>query len=279
MKDLMIRAILVGLMLGGAGGARAFAQTAPIVVIDGQAAGGDGAVVVGDGGPVVIQEAQAVNVKMEKAAFLGVSTTRTSSVLREQLRIKAGLVVESVDPKSPAEAAGIKVNDIIEKMEDQLLINPAQFTELVRMQKPGDSVTLTVLHKGESQKLTAKLEEREVVIAEGDLPEGFITEGQLTYQADAKQMNIDAGGNIKIARLQDPELDMSIELREGKPFLTAKDRDGKPLFEGPIETPQQRAKIPANLGDKFKELEHTMETSSQDAQTTHGAAKPATPKP
>ncbi len=99
--------------------------------------------------------------KAEKAPFLGVITTRVSATLRSQLKLKAGLVVDMVEPKSSAETAGLQIHDVIEKCDDQWLINPAQFIGLVRMYKPGEVVTLTVLREGERKKITAKLEERE----------------------------------------------------------------------------------------------------------------------
>ena len=92
--------------------------------------------------------------------FLGVTTTRVTGTLRSQLKLKAGLVVDTVEPKSSAETAGLQVHDIVEKFDDQWLINPAQFIGLIRMYKPGETVTLTLLRQGERKKITAKLEER-----------------------------------------------------------------------------------------------------------------------
>ena len=44
-----------------------------------------------------------------------------------------------------------------------------QFIGLIRMYKPGDTVTLTVLRQGERKKITAKLEERmSYVVADDD---------------------------------------------------------------------------------------------------------------
>ncbi|HEV2293642.1 MAG TPA: hypothetical protein VGR35_07290 [Tepidisphaeraceae bacterium] len=37
--------------------------------------------------------------------------------------------------------------------------------------------------------------------------------------------------------------------------LVAKDKDGKVLFEGPIDTPEARQKIPAAVGDKLRRME------------------------
>ena len=54
--------------------------------------------------------------KTEKAAWLGVATSRPPLALLKQLKIKSGLVVDEVIPGSPAELAGLKPQDVIEKL-------------------------------------------------------------------------------------------------------------------------------------------------------------------
>ena len=38
-------------------------------------------------------------------------------------------------------------------------------------------------------------------------------------------------------------------------MLTAKDAQGKVLFNGPIDTEEERAKMPANVRERFEKLE------------------------
>jgi hypothetical protein len=101
--------------------------------------------------------------KTAKGTYLGAVTSAASASMREQLKLPkgAGLVVDSVDAKSPAEAAGVKRHDVIEKLNDQLLVNTDQLTALVRCMKVGDEVTLSVIRQGERQTLKAKLGEHE----------------------------------------------------------------------------------------------------------------------
>ena len=72
--------------------------------------------------------------KLEKGSYIGLATAPIPNVLRDQLKLAngSGLVVERVEPASPAETAGMKVSDIIQKLDDQVLINPHQFGVLVR---------------------------------------------------------------------------------------------------------------------------------------------------
>ena len=101
---------------------------------------------------------------LEKAAFLGVATSPAAAVLRKQLKLSegVGLVVDYVEPDSPAAKAGLEPFDVAVKLNDQTLINPQQLAVLVRTFAGGDEVRLTVLRESKSVELQVKLVEREV---------------------------------------------------------------------------------------------------------------------
>jgi serine protease Do len=96
--------------------------------------------------------------------FLGVETSEVPSVVSEQLGLAKGfgLVVDYVVPDGPAAAAGVQQNDILKMLNDQILTEPDQLSKLVRSYSEGTNVTLTVLRKGQEQKITVKLTKREV---------------------------------------------------------------------------------------------------------------------
>src|SRR5437762_1237825 len=96
--------------------------------------------------------------------FLGVETSSVPSVVSEQLGLAKGfgLVVDYVVPDSPAAAAGVQQNDILKMLNDQILIEPSQLRKLLQTFPEGTDVTLTVLRKGQEQKLTVKLAKKEV---------------------------------------------------------------------------------------------------------------------
>jgi len=101
--------------------------------------------------------------KTAPATYLGAATSRAAPALREQLKLTkgTGLVVGSVDPRSPAEAAGLQQHDVIEKLNDQLLVNVEQLSALIHSMKSGDEVTLAVVRQGEHKSLKAKLVTKE----------------------------------------------------------------------------------------------------------------------
>lgn len=96
--------------------------------------------------------------------YLGVETSEVPRVLSEQLSLAKGfgLVVDYVVPESPAAAAGVQQNDILKMLNDQVLTEPEQLSKLVRSYSEGTNITLTVLRKGQEQKITVKLVKKEV---------------------------------------------------------------------------------------------------------------------
>src|SRR6266566_6932680 len=96
--------------------------------------------------------------------FLGVETSQVPSVVSEQLGLAKGfgLVVDYVVPDSPAAAAGVQQNDILKMLNDQILVEPSQLRKLLQTLSEGTEVTLTILRKGQEQKVTVKLAKKEM---------------------------------------------------------------------------------------------------------------------
>jgi hypothetical protein len=108
--------------------------------------------------------AKAHEAMLVKAAYLGIATSPAPPVLRKQLKLAEGmgLVVDFVDPGSPAETAGVQPYDVAVRLNEQMLINAPQLAVLVRTFEPGDEVTLTVIREGKETPLKVKLVERAV---------------------------------------------------------------------------------------------------------------------
>ena len=106
--------------------------------------------------------------------YLGVDTSQVPTVVSDQLGLAKGfgLVVDYVEPNSPAATAGVQQNDILKMLNDQILIEPSQLRKLLQTFADGTEVTLTVLRKGQEQKLTAKLSKKEVSQRHSAFPGG-----------------------------------------------------------------------------------------------------------
>src|SRR5438046_1432237 len=65
-------------------------------------------------------------VQLEKKAWIGISVSPAPAALRHQLKTPdgIGLVIEFVQPKSPADETGLKPFDLLVKLDDQWLVNP-----------------------------------------------------------------------------------------------------------------------------------------------------------
>ena len=68
-----------------------------------------------------------------------------------------GVVVSFVAKGSPAEKAGLKANDVLTQMDDQLIVNAEQLQALIKGKKPGDAVSLTYYRQGKEHTAKAKL--------------------------------------------------------------------------------------------------------------------------
>lgn len=101
-----------------------------------------------------------------KATFLGVSTTPVDAGLAAHLGLKTGFyqTVQYVAPESPAAKAGLEAHDILQKLDDQIIVNFAQLTALIRSKQSGDKVSLTVLRQGKAKQFEATLGEQEVAV-------------------------------------------------------------------------------------------------------------------
>ena len=102
-----------------------------------------------------------------RSTWMGVAADEVSEELRAQLPIEsgAGLIVRSVIPDSPAAAANLQKNDVLLKLDDQLLTNPQQLRTLVGAKKDGDIVKVTYLRRGQESTTDVKLamhEDREI---------------------------------------------------------------------------------------------------------------------
>jgi hypothetical protein len=94
--------------------------------------------------------------------YLGVVTGAPPPALVAQLALADGfgLLVEEVLPDSPAKAAGVQRYDVLKQLNDQQLAEPGQLAALVRSLGKGADATLTIIRKGQEQKLSIKVGEK-----------------------------------------------------------------------------------------------------------------------
>ena len=85
--------------------------------------------------------------------FIGVSVLTVSDET-QKYGLPGGASVQSVTADSPAEEAGLQINDIITKVNDTEITTSNDLVKLVRAANPGDVLTVTVYRQGETLELT-----------------------------------------------------------------------------------------------------------------------------
>ncbi len=207
-----------------------------------------------------------ITVEMRKGAYLGVSTSPASPVLQRQLGLPEGmgLVIEFIAPKSPAEEAGLRQYDVMQKLGDQLLINTEQLSVLVRSYKPGDEVKITVLRDGKPQTLTVKLAEHELEpltpfgywagpnqFQDFPMPQAPPRTARPPAPGFGPRWGLRSGSTITWF---DGDRNYTVSMRDGQQTITVKDRNDKVIYEGPIQTKEQRNRLPTDIKDKVDRM-------------------------
>lgn len=105
--------------------------------------------------------------------WLGAATDAISPATAARLSLEegSGLLVRHVVPESPAARAGLEINDVLVKMDDQFLVNPEQLGSLIRRRKAGETVSLSYYRQGRLTTMTAMLEAHTVDVAETAAPD------------------------------------------------------------------------------------------------------------
>jgi S1-C subfamily serine protease len=92
--------------------------------------------------------------------FIGIQYQQLTPRQAAQLGLPAGtsgIIVTQVVPGSPAEQAGIRVNDIITKVNDQAIDAEHPLASVMVKFRPGDKVRLTLMRDGKQQTLDVTL--------------------------------------------------------------------------------------------------------------------------
>lgn len=224
--------------------------------------------------------------EMENVTFLGVETTPVDPALAAQLNLTkgTGLAVRTVLPDSPA-AGVLQPHDVLLRFNDQILINTPQLAVLVRSFQPGTEIRLTFLRGGKEQAAKVTLGEHDVPkdrlfgLAPGMEWHGLPSAGMPGQDPDhllwMMELGKDGPPRAIINRRIDGPRRVEVELRTdegalefkddrgslrlvneaGGKHLTVKDPAGQVSFEGPVDTPEQRAALPADVRERLERIE------------------------
>ena len=126
-------------------------------------------------GPLVAQENEsapqtpAAKVKPAASAYAGISPAIVTELARRGVTSKdvppgVGVMVAFVDPKGPSMGI-LAEDDILVRLDDQVLVNPEQFRALIGMHLPGDVVKIFAVREDEVVKVDLKLGSRNAPVS------------------------------------------------------------------------------------------------------------------
>jgi membrane-associated protease RseP (regulator of RpoE activity) len=94
-------------------------------------------------------------------AFLGISLDGMSEAMCKAVGLGSGadcgVLVDDVEPKGPADKAGVKRGDVITGLGGRRMRTPADVVQEVRDRRPGDKIKIEVVRQGNTRKLSGKL--------------------------------------------------------------------------------------------------------------------------
>jgi hypothetical protein len=173
--------------------------------------------------------------RMPEIPWVGLSVGPLEDAMRAHapgLPPGVGFLVKVVHEGGPAEEAGVKAFDILWKLDDQLLVNHAQFAALLGMHRAGDKIALSVIRSGEQQSIELTLAEMpatppDVAISPMELtltpagvpgmPKTVVIPGQRTAELTRED-----GSTAKLTKGEDG-FEVSIL-----------DPEGEVIYEGPV---------------------------------------------
>lgn len=93
--------------------------------------------------------------------YLGIIPRAVDEELRQSLKLKTkeGAVVQSVEPNSPADKAGLKQYDVIIEVNGQKVKDDMDLRFKIAEIQPGSKATLKIIRDGKEKTLTAEIEE------------------------------------------------------------------------------------------------------------------------
>ena len=104
-----------------------------------------------------------------RRGLLGVTIATIDPETAEAIgaEVKYGALVSNVQPDSAAEEAGLQVDDIIVKVDDERINNSRDLANAIGLKGPGDEVRIEYLRNGDRRSATAVLGERTALQSSG----------------------------------------------------------------------------------------------------------------
>lgn len=225
----------------------------------------------------------------------GVTLSRATTVLRQQLGIKrgAGLVADDVATASSAARAGFLQHDVLVRLDNQILVLPEQFDALLESAEPGDPLACTVLRGGQEVMISlgqpgSQATQTAAPQVQRRVEQSYRTGGlrptasTLAIVSPSPRPASPVSGMRQLGEetlvRQDPDVQIRL-VRGDETRLTVTDLTGRVVFEGEIDSAADRGRVPvavrARVADMEKMLEPRDDTDRGRVVTASAVAAPA----
>jgi len=214
----------------------------------------------------------------DNASWLGISIERPPPEVRAQLpglSPGVGFVIKKVTRGGPAENAGLQPNDVIWKLNNQLVINEAQLWVLLGLWKPGETVRIDYFRGG----LPATAE-----LTLGKAP----GRGGFDLTPDNSPFVIGPPGTGMPLHIVDvPRREARVENDDGQAVLTfdqngfrvkISDPKGHTIHEGPLFDANGKMSVPGAWRERVESLHSTLAESLKRARGTRPPRMRVIPK-
>ncbi len=175
-------------------------------------------------------------------AWLGLGVSKPDETTTTQLPALPpgiGFVVTALAEEGPAKKAGIEKNDLLWKMNEQMLVNEGQLATLLRLAEPGDEVTVSVFRKGEPLDLKIILGESKG--DNGDVIRQMLNDSVMRRDDGAiRIVNVER----KTAAITNDRGNAEVSRVENGDAVKILDPQGKVIFEGVVSGKPELSAVP-----------------------------------
>lgn len=157
-----------------------------------------------------------------RRAYLGVKPDDVDAEMARALELPSskGVIVTQVTKGSPAEEAGLKVQDVILKLNDRVVTSRQQLITVAERLEIGTSYPLVVLRDGKEVELTVVAAEfPEQIVQAGEQIESLGVEVQAMTPELARELELDSDSGVVITNVQRGSIANRIGLRPGHVIL------------------------------------------------------------
>ncbi|MEO5915484.1 MAG: PDZ domain-containing protein [Luteolibacter sp.] len=210
--------------------------------------------------------APAKEIVKTETAFLGVVSGEVPQFLADHLDLEKGegIIVRSMAPDSPAVKAGISISDVITAVAGHPVGSQAEISNQITAHKPGESVSLDVIHKGKPVKIdvTLGVKPDNIALAEPPTIEQMDLENLPKEMADHIR---DAIGGLDLKLGGDPNA-VPPQMEEAIRELHKRMMNNKPLLDDPAQPSSPAAKIQSQSSATFRmnDNDGSLEVKSKD---------------